>query len=124
MTAEPIKDLYTELLDDHWRHAYKWNGIDPAYMAERHTCSLGYVRRVMLQIEKDHPKPRQSNVAICESCGADVVYIGGHACDPPVLKAVCADGTTQSVRLPHHRTCFEKGKWKGQSGAEKAGGDG
>ena len=121
MKTRLTKDLYTELCDEHWRIEYNWKGVDPAKVADRHYCSADYVRRVMVEIEKDHPKPKQTNASTCKVCGAPVIYLGDHACDPTVFKGVSADGILQTIRFPHANTCANQ--WKGKSGADLAAGE-
>lgn len=101
-----IEALRQELLDDHWLHAYSWKGLSPVKLAKAYKCSADDVRSLMFDIQKAHPKPlKNATQDTCKYCGAPIVWIGKHPCDPPVLKGVTADEKVHSFRQSHFATC-------------------
>ena len=103
---ENLETLKQELLNDHWRHRYNWKGVSPVKLAEMYGCSADDVRSVMFEIQKEHPKPKGNpKKATCKYCNAEIVWIGKHPCDPPVLKGVTADEKVHSFRQSHFATC-------------------
>ena len=117
MRKQP-QNVKEQLLDSHWRHVYNWDDVNDNvldYLATRWQCSVAYIKSVMREIEREHPKPKQThrNADTCRKCGQPIVWIGKHACNPTVVNAVLADESMHSVRLPH--TCQQ---WHGESGIE------
>ena len=109
-------DLKTDLLDNHWRKVYNWNEVDDnvlRYLSDRWQCSVGYIKSVMREIERAYPKPKHKDAATCPKCKRTVIYIGKHACEPPVVSFVAADETIHKGRVPH--VCRQ---WQGQAGIE------
>jgi len=103
-----LETLKQELLDDHWRHCYSWKGLSPVKIAKQQGCSADDVRSLMFEIQKENPpKPKETNhrKSTCKYCGAEIVWIGKHPCDPPVLKGVTADGKVHAFRQSHFATC-------------------
>lgn len=102
-----LETLKQELLDDHWRHCYSWKGLSPVKIAKQHGCSPDDVRSLMFEIQKENPpKPKANHrKSTCKYCGAEIVWIGKHPCDPPVLKGVTADEKVHAFRQSHFATC-------------------
>ena len=114
--SRPATDLKTDLLENHWRKRYNWNEIDDRifdHLASVWQCSVGYIKSVMREIEREYPKPKHKNAATCPKCGQTVIYIGKHACEPTVVNFVAADEKIHKGRMPH--ICQQ---WQGQSGFE------
>lgn len=103
---ENLDNLKQDLLNDHWKHVYNWAGISVQKLSERYDCSMDDVRSVMFEIQKTHPRPKRNpKKATCKYCDAEIVWIGKHPCDPPVLKGVTADEKVHSFRQSHFATC-------------------
>ena len=120
-----LNALRRDLYYDHWGHKdspYTWDGIDPAELAIEYNCSEKEVKKVMASIAQQHPNPKKSkekklaeaapNNGDCRSCGAPIVWIDKHPCDPAIVKGVSADGSIQSVRISHFATCPDADKWR------------
>ena len=69
----------------------------------RTAAPMNDVQKVMAQIQRKHPKPKGSGT--CDSCGAPIVWIGRHTCNPPILKGVTADVKVHSFRESLFVTC-------------------
>lgn len=101
-----MRDLKQDLKKDHWMHSFNWTGLSIDKIAKRYNCSMDDVRRIMTAIEREYPKPNgKSQWKRCDTCRAPIVWIGTHACDPPVLKGVDAAGAVHTVRQSHAASC-------------------
>ena len=109
MSEKPtnLEMLKQDLLDGHWLQRYNWKGLSPVKIAEQRGCSADDVRSLMFEIQKENPpKPKKNRrKSTCKYCGAEIVWIGTHPCDPPVLKGVTADEKVHTFRQSHFATC-------------------
>ena len=117
--------LRRELHYNHWQHAYNWNQITEQViiaLAVEHNCSKKDVQRIMGEIARDNPNPNKTkneklaekmpNSGKCRSCGAPIVWIDKHPCNPAIQKFVQADGTIATGRISHFSTCPDADKWR------------
>ena len=117
----PPLDLKSDLLQNHWRINYNWDAINDKvlnHLSKQWNCPVGAIGAAMREIEREYPKPKHKNTATCPRCKQTVIYIGKHACEPPVVSFVAADETIHKGRIPH--TCQQ---WQGQAGIEASVGN-
>lgn len=122
MAHPRLNALKRELYYDHWKHIYNWIGVDKEVLAKLHSCSVSDVEEIMREIETKHPKPNKTkdekladmnpNGGHCRSCGAPIVWIDKHPCNPAIQKFVQADGSVATGRISHFSTCPDADKWR------------
>ncbi|MDE0316406.1 MAG: hypothetical protein OXM61_16075 [Candidatus Poribacteria bacterium] len=108
MHSEQIKnDLYT----NHWQHTYSWHGVKMSKLADHYNCSIDDIRALMIDVQTAHPKPKSAaNQTTCKTCGAPIVFVNKHPCDPSVHKFIDAAGKVHTGRISHFATCPDADK--------------
>ncbi len=118
-----IEDLKTDLTKKHWLDVYNWAGLSIKKIADAYNCKPDDVRFAMAEIAQEHPKSktrRASNEGTCRTCGAPIVWINKHPCNPKVINGIDGVGKVVKVRESHFSSCPQaKEHRKNVTGREK-----